>query len=62
MSIDTTDRHQARVELVIDIIKGIFEKETIPEAFKEKLNTMSYDDLGIYVMNIVKKRSFDEVL
>ncbi|WP_337102485.1 hypothetical protein [Paenibacillus sp. YIM B09110] len=60
MSIYTKDRHQARVELVIDIIKGIFEKETIPEAFKEKLNTMSYDGLGTFVMDIVKKRSVDE--
>ncbi|MDQ8736603.1 hypothetical protein [Paenibacillus sp. LHD-38] len=62
MSINTQDRHQARVDLVIDIIKGIFEKETIPETFKQKLNTMSYDDLGIYVMDIVKKRSVDEIL
>jgi hypothetical protein len=62
MSIDTKDRHQARVELVIDIIKGMFEKEAIPENFKEKLNTMSYDDLGFFVINIIKNRSIDEIL
>jgi hypothetical protein len=59
---DPKDRNQVRVELVMDIIKGIFEKETIPEAFKHKLDTMSYDDLGIFVMEIVKKRSVDEIL
>lgn len=62
MSIETNERHQARVELVMDIIKVIFEKETIPKSFKEKLHTMSYDDLGIFVINIVKNRSIDEIL
>lgn len=61
MSIDTKDRNQTRIELAIDIIKEISKKETIPEAFKEKLNTMSYDDIGIFVMNIVKNRSVDDI-
>jgi hypothetical protein len=62
MTIDTKDRHKARVEVVIDIIKDFFEKETIPEAFKDKLNSMSYEDLGTFVMDIVKTRSVDEIL
>ncbi|RCW47421.1 hypothetical protein [Paenibacillus prosopidis] len=62
MRIDTKDRHKARVEVVIDIIKDISEKETIPEAFKAKLNSMSYEDLGTFVMDIIKTRSVDEIL
>ncbi|HTG70381.1 MAG TPA: hypothetical protein VL921_14080 [Candidatus Udaeobacter sp.] len=62
MIIDTKIRQKARVEVVIDIIKDISEKETIPEAFKDKLNAMSYEDLGTLVMNIVKTRSVDEIL
>lgn len=62
MRIDTKIRQKARVEVVIDIIKDISEKETIPEAFKDKLNAMSYEDLGTLVMNIVKTRSVDEIL
>lgn len=61
MRMDTKERHQARVELVIDIIKGIFEKETISEALKEKLNQMSYDDLGDFVLDIAKNRSLDKI-
>lgn len=60
MSIDTNNRNQARVEMVIEIIKAISGKETIPEALKEKLNTMSYDEIGFFVMEIVKNRSVDE--
>ncbi|WP_053375424.1 hypothetical protein [Paenibacillus sp. FJAT-27812] len=62
MSMDTKDRNQVRVELVMDIIKGICEIETIPEAVKAKLDAMSYDDLGVFLMDIVKKRSIDEIL
>lgn len=61
MITDTKYRHKARVEVVIDIIKDISEKETIPEAFKDKLNSMSYDDLGTFVMDIVKTRSVDKI-
>ncbi|WP_169088804.1 hypothetical protein [Paenibacillus sp. PL91] len=62
MSFDIKNRHKARVEVILDIIKEISEKETIPEAFKHKLNAMSYDDLGTFVMEIVKTRSIDEIL
>lgn len=62
MRIDTKDRHKARVKVVIDIIKDISEKETIPETFKNKLNSMSYEDLGTFVMDIIKTRSVDEIL
>lgn len=62
MRTNTQDRHMARVEVVIDIIKEISEKETIPEAFKTKLNSMSYEDLGTFVMDIIKTRSVDEIL
>jgi hypothetical protein len=62
MRIDTKIRQKARVEVVIDIIKDISEKESIPEAFKDKLNAMSYEDLGALVMHIVKTRSVDKIL
>jgi hypothetical protein len=62
MSFKTKGRHKARVEVIMDIIKDISDKETIPEAFQHKLNAMSYDDLGTFVMEIVKTRSIDEFL
>ncbi|KRE41812.1 hypothetical protein [Paenibacillus sp. Soil522] len=62
MRIDTKIRQKARVEVAIDIIKDISEKEAVPEAFKDKLNAMSYEDLGALVMHIVKTRSVDEIL
>lgn len=58
----TKDRQKARVEVVIDIIKEITNKETVSEAFKDKLYAMSYDELGAFVMDLVKTRSFDENL
>lgn len=54
----TKDRQKARVEVVIDIIKEITNKETVSEAFKDKLYAMSYDELGAFVMDLVKTRSF----
>jgi len=61
MRIDTKYRHKASVEVVIDIIKDISEREAVPEAFKDKLNAMSYEDLGTYAMDILKTRSVDEM-
>jgi hypothetical protein len=61
MSINIKDRHKARVEVVIEIIKEVSDKNTIPETFKDKLNAMSFEDLGTYAMTIVKTRSVDEI-
>lgn len=62
MRTGTKDRQKARVEVVIDIIKEITNKESVSEAFKDKLYAMSYDELGAFVMDLVKTRSFDENL
>ncbi|GGF95107.1 hypothetical protein [Paenibacillus abyssi] len=58
------NKHQleARVEAVIEIIQEVTGKETVSNAIKSRLNSMSYEELGILAMNIVKTRSIEEIL
>lgn len=61
MNEDTKTRHQERVDAVIEIIREITGEEHVPKALRDKLNAMSFEQLGQLAMRIAETRSVDNI-
>ncbi|WP_123043331.1 hypothetical protein [Cohnella candidum] len=56
----TPIQHEERVEAVLNIIHEIFRPEDIAdERIESHIREMSYEDLGMLVLELVKTRSLD---
>lgn len=56
----TPVQHEERVEAVLNIIHEIFCPEDIAnERIESHIRDMSYEDLGLLVLELVKTRSLD---
>jgi hypothetical protein len=58
----TPHQHKERVEAVLDVMKEMTGQEDACENMREKLQAMTYEDLGRLVLEIVKTRSVDRML
>ncbi|HUC91214.1 MAG TPA: hypothetical protein VMS09_04190 [Paenibacillus sp.] len=59
MRVVTKDQHEARVEAVLEVVAEVTGKTPVPPSFKDKLYGMSFDELGVFVLNVIKTRSVD---
>ncbi|WP_274652666.1 hypothetical protein [Paenibacillus humicola] len=57
-----SNRHQERVEAVVEIIKAVTGQDLVPDACIAKLNAMSFEELGTLVMRISSSRTADDLL
>jgi hypothetical protein len=62
MRIVTKGQLECRVDTVMDVIREVAGQRSVPDSVKEKLRAMSYEDLGVLVMDVVKTRKIDQIL